>query len=266
MTSITKDFGTSVEGWVARISYADEQLKNRKKVDTKKNEEGFLCRKVEDDEDGESIGRPMKKARVNKEMNESNIDPALDLLQQAMDAVPSPTLYLEGARFLRMRIQGLLEHTKEDTDNVSYLIVQGEDANGAAQRHINLLEEMYECAMKKNLSCTTLTLDHVDFLLSIEHYSKAEQLLSTTIASMADVDASLWLRWAEISRQLEGALQSTTSSITILRRALKRTPLHDRHAHILILTELMQQLMMQPSSRKTNDELQSLFQKLMLLS
>ena len=272
MSSIANDFGTSVEGWVARISYADEQLKNRK-VGTKRNEEGFLDRKVDGDDDDESNRRPMKKARVNNEMNESNSDTALDLLQQAMDAVQSPTLYLEGARFLRMRIQRLLEYIKEESnkeesidDDVSYLITEGEDANGAVQRHISLLDELNESARKKNVSSTTLTLDYVDFLLSIEQYSKAEQLLSTTIASMSDVDASLWLRWAEISRQLERALQSTTPPISILRRALKRTPLHDRHAHILILTELMQQLMMQPSSQKTNEELQSLFQKLILLS
>ncbi len=291
MTSIQHDFGTSVEGWVARISYAEEQMKNRtRKNMNNKNVEGFLGRKFDTDDDGDggddandygksSNVRPMKKARFNNKINGSNSDVALELLQQAIETAPSPKLYLECARFLRMRIQGLLEYMRSNSDkevcidddddyvvDVTYLIQEGENAGRAAQRLTCVLEELYESAKKKNVSSTTLTLDYVDFLLSVDQTVKAEQLLSSTITSMADVDVPLWLRWVEISRQLEGSLPSLTSPVCILRQALKRTPLHHRYAHTLVLTELMQQLMAKPSSQKTTTELQSLFQKLILLS
>ncbi len=294
MTSIERDFGTNVEGWVARISYAEEQMMNRMKKNTNnKIAVGFLGRKSDTGDDNDDDGgdeannygessnmRPMKKARFNNEIDGLNSDVALDLLHQAMEAAPSPKLYLEGARFLRMRIQGLLEYNVRSNsdkevcinvdddyvDDFSYLIQEGENACRAAQRLTRLLEELYESAKRKNVLSTTLTLDYVDFLLSVDQAVKAEQQLSNAITSMVDVDVLIWLRWAEISRQLEGSLPSLTSPVRILRRALKRTPLHDRCAHVLVLTKLMQQLMAQPSSQKTTTELQSLFQKLILLS
>ena len=66
---------------------------------------------------------------------------------------------------------------------------------------------------------------------------------------------------------IQDGKEPTASPIQILRRALNNTPLHDRHAYTLVLTELMQHLMnAKPSTSKTNDELKSLFQKLVLLS
>ena len=114
-----------------------------------------------------------------------------------------------------------------------------------------------------------MTLDQVDFLLSTDQITKAEKLLrdaaTTSSASTTDDNnARLWLRWAEISSQMEAPSSSSTS---ILHRALKSTPIHNRHAHTLILTELMQHLMMKPTkTAKVDDELKSLFQKLILLS
>jgi hypothetical protein len=59
-----------------------------------------------------------------------------------------------------------------------------------------------------------------------------------------------------------GAL-ATPSPISILRRALKRTPLHHQRAHTLISTELMRRLMSQEaSSPEIHDEPKALFQKL----
>ena len=268
MRSITQDFGTSVEGWVARISYAEEQMKNKKKIVKNKDVEEFLSKNFDDgDVHGDIIDRPMKKSRIDN----SSRDVAVELLKQALEAAPSSNLYVEGARFLRMRIQCLLEYANSSNegstdDDFSYLIFDGEDATAAAQRLTSLLEELHESAKTKNVLSTTLTLDFVDFLLSVEQPIKAEQLLSSTIESLQDVDVRLWLRWADISRQLEGSLPTSSSPTRILRRALKRTPLHDGYAHTLILTELMQQLMTQQSSKKTNQELKSLFQQLILLS
>ena len=288
MESVTKDFGSSVEGWVARISYAEEMMMDKGNsgggggegvvgggVLGMDNEDGS---DVDDDNEGK---RPTKKARV--ELVEANTsssgnDPALDLLQEALETVPTSKMYVEGARFLRMRIQHLLNHhgeeNSEDDDeeeeeeyDVSHIIGKDEDSNAAAQRHIQLLEKLYEDATKKDISSTTLTLDHVDYLLSMDQQLvNAEKLLSTTVTT--DADVRLWLRWAEVSTQvIQDGKEPTASPIQILRRALNGTPLHDRHAYTLVLTELMQHLMnAKPSTSKTNDELKSLFQKLVLLS
>jgi len=291
MESVTQDFGKSVEGWVARISYAEEEWQKKITKKEKRGVMGFLGKADDngsendgnngsndgDESDGRAKDdRPPKKARVETESKTS--DPALILLQEALQAVSTPNMYLEGARFLRLRIQRLLDNDEssdedEAEEDVSHLIGKDEDANGAAQRHAHLLEELYENAKKKNISSTNLTLDHVDYLLSAGQSEKAEELLSNAVsASTTDTnDARLWLRWAEISQQMEEAASSgmaspSSSPTRILRRALKLTPIHDRQAHTLILTELMQYLMVQPSLPKTSEELNSLFQKLILLS
>jgi len=299
MDSVTRDFGKSVEGWVARISYAEEEWQRKSKSrgsgSGDENVVGFLGKADaagggEDDgstdgsgDDGsEGVDRPAKKARVEFG-SQTKSDPALALLQNALDAVPTPKMYLEGSRFLRMRIQRLVDNDddqgnddEEAEDDVSHLIGKDEDANGAARRHARLLETLYDTAREKGIFSSALLLDNVDFLLSTGQPQKAEELLSNTIstteAKMSD-DARLWLRWAEVSRQIteeaatSGTTKPSTSPTSILRRALKQTPIHERHSHTLILTELMQHLMMeQPSSSKTKAELKSLFQKLLLLS
>jgi hypothetical protein len=105
----------------------------------------------------------------------------------------------------------------------------------------------------------------------------ASVLPNKAIASSAakDVDdAHLGLQWAEISQEIAQSLPGdviealvTLSPISILRWALKRTPLHHQCAHTLISTELVWRLMSQKVSPKIVDELKALFfQKLMLLS
>ena len=248
---------------------------------------GFLSVVNEEEEEGGEVGsgddrdnddeadgeRPAKKARVESEDDSNSVDdPALDLLQEALEAVPTSKMYLEGTRFLRMRIQRLLLDNENDEEDISHLIggAADEDANAAAERHVQLLKEMYANATKKNVSSTSLILDHADFLLSSGQRQEAEQVLSnnaTTLTLAKTNDAKnvrIWLRWAELSSQVESP---STTPANILRRALKYTPLHDRYAHTLILTELMQYLMnTKPSTSKSNEELKLLFQKLILLS
>jgi len=300
MDSVTRDFGKSVEGWVARISHAEEEWQRNSEGSSKDSGEdgngavGFLGKADgtgggEDDgsadgsgDDGREGGRPAKKARVEFG-SQTRSDPTLALLQNALEAVPTPKMYLEGSRFLRMRIQRLVDNDdlqgndeEEAEDDVSHLIGEDEDANGAAKRHAQLLETLYETAAEKGISSSTLLLDNVDFLFSTGQPRKAEELLSDAVSSAETKpsdDARLWLRWAEVSQLISeeaatsGTTKSSSSPTSILRRALKRTPIHERHSHTLILTELMQHLMMeQPSSSKTKAELKSLFQKLLLLS
>jgi hypothetical protein len=141
---------------------------------------------------------------------------------------------------------------------------------------------VYERAAMEDAASTALILDRLDYLLDVaDGPRKACVLLSEAVASSAakDVDdARLWLRWAEISQQMAdasdvvvgrcgaGAL-ATPSPISILRRALKRTPLHHRRAHTSISTELMRRLMThEASSPEIHDELKALFQKLISLS
>ena len=247
---------------------------------------GFLSVVNEEEEEGGEVGsgddrdnddeadgeRPAKKARVESEDDSNSVDdPALDLLQEALEAVPTSKMYLEGTRFLRMRIQRLLLDNDNAEDDISHLIggAADEDANAAAERHVQLLKEMYANATKKNVSSTSLILDHADFLLSSGQRQEAEQVLSNattlTLAKTTDTkNVRIWLRWAELSSQVESP---STTPANILRRALKYTPLHDRYAHTLILTELMQYLMnTKPSTSKSNEELKLLFQKLILLS
>eukprot|EP01082_Thalassiosira_pseudonana_P006858 g15074.t1 g15074 contig21:491999-494559(-) len=264
MESVESDFGESVEGWVARISYGEEKLRRRiAKGKGGGGQVGFLANA--DDESGEDEGedRPRKKARVAAQ------DPALILLDQALEAVPTAKMYLEGARYLRLRIQRLVGNTdddEEEEDDVSYLMLQGEDVQTAVQRHVGLLDWLYSKATENGISSTSLTLDQVDFLLSDDEAEKAEKLLCT-VSSSSDANAQLYLRWAQLSRELEASGVATSSSPErILRYALEATPIHNRSAYLLILTELMQTLMMQTRSTKRNEELKALLQKLLLLS
>ena len=252
MDSITKDFGESVEGWVARISYADEGCRMNSSKQ-QKEAVGFLAVEEEADE-----GRPTKKARKEN-------DPALELIDDALEAVQTPAMYLECARFLRMRIQQLLEGA--DQDEIKYLLQANEDAVQSAQRHAELLEGIYSSAKKSNVSSNSLTLDNADFLLSVGLPERAEQLLGTACRSNL-TDARLQLRWSQVSQRMEAAgIKPSSSSVSILRGALRSIPMHDRAAYLMILTELMDQIMiMGPPSNAVDEELKGLFQKVLLVA
>eukprot|EP00985_Skeletonema_marinoi_P022360 scaffold14274_cov215-Skeletonema_marinoi.AAC.12 len=254
MDSVTEDFGESVEGWVARISYADEGCKQRaSKRGTGNEDVGFLSVDNEEDE-----GRPTKKARKEG-------DPALALIDEALEAVPTPPMYLECARFLRMRIKTLLEG--RDEDEIKYLLQPSENSVEAAQRHAEILDGIYLSANENKVSSTSLTLDNADFLLSIGLPAKAEQVLAA--ASRADiVDASLQLRWSQVSQRMEAAgMKPSSSSVSILRRALRNIPMHNRASYLMVLTELMNQIMITgPPSKPVDEELKALFQKMLLVA
>lgn len=312
MEGVSRDFGSSVEGWVARISYADdfgrrEEGRSGGKKVASGNESGgdvgFLGMVDQDGtipwEQSNVSGeedypiKKTKKARLEKSPV-SGDDPALALLQEALDAVPTPSMYLEGARFLRMRIRRLtsdncgeniiVETTNED--GVSYLRNMDEDVKGMLHRHATLLEELYNSATSKGISCssTALILDQVDYLLNVaKDPHKAETVLRNAVYASTpkdgNDDARLWIQWAELSEQrmmesgsgdvekVQPLPLTMLSPIFILRRALQRTPLYHRRAHTLLATSLMRRLMSQPtSSPEIDGELNELFQKLMLLS
>ena len=286
MTSISSDFGHSVEGWVARISYADEKWKEGRGSTmggVTNVGKGLLDKvNVDNDNDNDNEGdaessQQKKKARVENNIVFSNHDvlnnhdPALTLLHEALMTVPTPRMYLEGARFLRMRFHLLYNSGKDDDGDVNYLLKKDEDVQSATNRHFTLLAELYETAKEKNVTSTTLILDHVDFILTVDKADSAntaEHVLRNAIESSKDDtldDARLWLQWAVIADHNSISM----TSIDILRRGLKCTPLHHRRAHTLLLTELMKRLMSQhhtTSSSKIDDELEGLFQKLILLS
>jgi len=285
MTSISSDFSQSVEGWVARISYADEKWKHGRgsTIGGVTNVGKGLLDKVNvDDNDNDNEGdeessQPKKKARVENNIVFSNHDvlnnhdPALTLLHEALMTVPTPRMYLEGARFLRMRFHLLYNSGKDGDGDVNYLLKKDEDVQSATNRHFTLLAQLYETAKEKNVTSTTLILDHVDFILTVDNADSAntaEYVLRNAIESSKDDtldDARLWLQWAIIADHNSISM----TSIDILRRGLKCTPLHHRRAHTLLLTELMKRLMSQhhtTSSSEIDDELKGLFQKLILLS
>ncbi len=290
LETIERDFGEDVEAWVARIAYAQEEMKRRKragKASSKTDSVGFLKMIVgnENRETG-TDDRPAKKARVEKKIDP---DPALSLLHQALEAVPTARMYLECIRFLRIRIQLLRDyspdvnnstHQDDDDDDedgqndASFLLNGDEDADSAARRHTLLLERLYANAKDKNISSPSLTLDQVDYLLDTGKPSEAESLLSKTLSGTNTTKnhVHLWLKWAELSQQMISAgISPSLPPLVILRRAFRHTPIYEREAHLLFLTNLMKTLMLRSSktereSAEKENELKGLFQQLLLLS
>ena len=99
----------------------------------------------------------------------SDNDLALVLLGEVLKAVPTPRIYLEGARFLHMRIQCLIDSGDKYLDcegggdeyyeynnDVSYLVDEDKDTTGASRRHAALLDEMYKSTARKDVTSTTL--------------------------------------------------------------------------------------------------------------
>ena len=279
--SIERDFGNSEEAWVSRISFAEEQMK--KKCSAKKTiggvsdesedveGRGFLALPSDGNDDDEEEEEPVTKKRrlIVK-------DNALELVNEALETVPTSTMYLECARYLQLRIQRLVnsatsnrdsdDDDEDQTQDVSYLIRDHEDVESAVKRHSNLLKEIYSKAEANNVHSTNLTLDQVDFLSSNNEMEEAYQLLAGAI-KRGDCNSTLFIRWANLSDDMTtNGLSPELTPAAILRKGLEATPIHDRDAFLSLSTELMKQLMSQPPSTKFTKELKSIFEKLLLTS
>jgi hypothetical protein len=266
--SIERDFGDSVEAWVSRISFAEDLMKKRGIKNVKGGvNEGFLGMAGVNDEEEEP--RAKKRRVVVK-------DTALELLNEALEAVPTAQMYLECAKYLQLRIQRLEEFSSaeedveedEEPEDVSYLLTENEDVGSAMKRHLCLLKELYANAEAAGAHSCSLTFDQVEFLSNNDEMEAADDLLNRIIVeSGRDINASLFIRWANLSRDMiENKLIPKLSPAAILRMGLGKTPIHDRDAFLLLSSELMKQLMSQPRCVKDTKELNSVFQKLLLVS
>jgi U3 small nucleolar RNA-associated protein 6 len=269
MDTIEDDFGDCVEGWVSRISFAEDLMKKRSMKNAGgEQHQGFLAVAVNDAEEEEEP-RAKKRRVIVK-------DTALELVNEALEALPTAQMYLECARYLQLRIRRLVEFAEADQDeeedevpseDVSYLLSENEDAESAVKRHSSLLKELYSKAQANGVRSSGLTLDQVDFLSSNGEMEEADELMNQALHQNGDTNAKLFLQWASLSQEMVNReLTPKLSPASILRKGLAVTPIHDRDAYLLLSTELMKLLMSQPPNDKVTKELKSMFQKLLLTS
>ena len=272
MDSIARDFGDSADGWVARISHADEGMREGKgssgtgflkspDVDgeNSSSNENSGGEGSDDEGGGSETGPAKKKPRVEQS------DPALALVDEALESVSTPRMYIECARFLRSRIGVLLDEGAGDSD-VAHLLRDSEGVAQAAGRHVRLLEGLYDKSSEAGVSSPSLTVDRSDFLIGTGRPEEAEAVMKDA-CSAENAPANLWLRWSQISSKMEAAgLKPSLTSCAILRRALNRFQPDDRNAHLSILTSLMRCLIGASPTERLLGELDSLFQRLVLLS
>ena len=215
------------------------------------NHRGAKKYKNDDKEGGDGRHHPGKKARSKKSsMKGSGTgggDPALVLLREALEAVSTPRMYLEGMHFLHVCIRHLNNSGDtdadpkgggEDDDNngVSYLVYDSKDAEGVAQRLAVILNKLYKGANSKGVSSNAILLDQVNHLLPVTYGPrKAKVLLSKAVTTSAAEDANgtcpchqragIFQRILEALPSFSTGDASTLSPIFILWRSLKRTPL-----------------------------------------
>jgi hypothetical protein len=135
------------------------------------------------------------------------------------------------------------------------------------QRHVSLLKELYANAEAAGVHSSSLTFDQVEFLSSNGEMNAADELLNRVVGSGRDINARLFIRWADLSQDMiENELSPNLSPASILRKGLGMTPIHERGAFLLLSSELMKQLMSQPRCVKVTKELHVVFQKLLLTS
>ena len=264
--SIEEDFGASEEAWVSRISFAEEQMMKKK---SEVGDQGFL---VMPNDKNEKEEEPMTKKRrlITK-------DTALELVNEALNAVPTAKMYLECSKYLQLRMRRLVQSQMTSSDetvdagnepnnDLTYLIRENEDVDSALARHSDLLEDLYSRAEEKTIHSCDLILDKVDFLASSNDLEASYALLEKAIES-GETNCRLFLRWAGLSHEMAQAdLIPKLSSAQILRKALDVTNIHERNAFLLLSTELMKHLMSQTPSTCVAKELKALFQKLLLIS
>ena len=228
--SLAKDFDDQPEAWIARALYAagkqanSDQTSKMEQLETEHNDEDCV---------GEEVNRPLKKVRHNE------VDPVVEVLQQAVESIPTEEMVLQAFRFAKS-YQSQLESIGQK--------------NGAAQ--VSSFIESLLRTHGSERSSSELILEQVDYWVDTRKSKVALQNLEEFCTTSKSSSAAVWIKWASLVNGKEKAA-------SILRKALDRIPFND-HDHIRILLCLFGVLM--SSQSKDEKQISEIFQRILVLA
>jgi len=276
MLSIEKDFGHSVEGWIARAQILIEKDRFAN-IDNKGNTlvSGF-CQKpthnLENNNEGSTdiiINQESLKKRKRNEsdpIHATNVS-LKNILKNATDAVNTPEMYLQSIFFLHSCIKHNChdnESRKKFMMNLIDFLLQKAEKNGMASSPDFILEKTAYLVKAGKLK---------------EAFGFLEKLITNDPGCQKDVRC--WMKWALISSKMENNCvpKSDSTSCEILRKGLEVLPIYS-YGHFNISSQLFLNLLVISSGSfaaldssisshqtfKVDEEISSLFQKLLLIS
>jgi U3 small nucleolar RNA-associated protein 6 len=219
--SMESDFADKPEAWIARAMY----LAGKENQDSEPAV-GFTLDAVEDDIGNQQV---RKKQRI-----EEPGSPVLNILEQAVDAIPNAEMYLRAIQFAREYI-----NDSNDTTTTAFI------------------DKMFKNAITAGkIVNSELILEHSDYLASQDKVEAAIQSLKTF--SIAESNVAVTLQLALLLKMNN----EIAEAVSELRKCLALTPVHDS-GYMTLLLEVFGAMLDQGAIRA---DLESTFKKILLLS
>jgi len=270
--TIERDFGDSVEAWVARARYAAEGISG----EGNKISAGFLTSGkagdggVAEGGDGTST-KKRNRAQDDADSNDSEEeereeDPVGAVLLEAVRRIPTSEMYLEAINTVLDRLRSRGGEDADDGEGIGD--DEDEDVDSeAGRRDAALLGRLFDGASNAGVlegggKCSTdLVLARADYLLATGDARGAAGSLRSAcvgdgnnngkVESATTARADVWLRWADLLGRLEEAAAPLTGKEEgpgaegVLRLAMERIPVRDP-GHARVASALLRRLLLSP--------------------
>jgi U3 small nucleolar RNA-associated protein 6 len=205
LQALRKRCSDKPQAWIAmaRCSLkSPSQSLEQKETNDDDNEEDDKSSESDHDEENAEIPLPPPK---KKQKLESEKDSVLDILNEAIQSIPTSEMYVEAVRFLR-------------------------DIPATESRR-QLIEKIFAKAAQDKVT-VTLLLEHVDFLEESGQTNQALKKLRKYTGSNKVLDARVWAGWAKL-------VFPNPESATILFKALKEIPMALSDHYMTVLLQLL---------------------------
>ncbi|KAG7368193.1 U3 small nucleolar RNA-associated protein 6 [Nitzschia inconspicua] len=176
--SITNDFSSEPESWIARALFEAERQNN-----------GLMNQVSKDD---------TPKRQRKKQKTEDN-DAVISVLRDAIEEIKTDEMLLQAYRFAESYLKEL-HHLGMD--------------GGRIKMVLDFIEDLWERA--KDCKSCDLAIAHTDYLVNAEQQQKALERIKSFCTTQTSVPSKAWFRWASLAPTqsqrgiLETALKKTT--------------------------------------------------------
>jgi U3 small nucleolar RNA-associated protein 6 len=229
LQALRKRCSDKPQAWIAMarcsLQSPSQSLEQNETNDDDNEEDGNSS---ESDHDEENVEIPLPPPKKKQKL-EAKKESVLEILNEAIQSIPTSEMYVESVRFLR----GI----------------------PMTESRRKLIEKIFANASAQDKVTVELLLEHVDFLEGSDQTKQALKKLRKYTANNKVSDARVWTRWAKI-------VFPNPEAATVLSKALKVIPMASSDHYMTVLLQLLGIMM----ALKRHNDCWALWEQVLLLA
>jgi U3 small nucleolar RNA-associated protein 6 len=240
--SMSRDFATEPESWIARAVYeAGKRKQKRKKQDNDTNEEQEqkLLPKTKKARTSSSSSNEDANENENEDEDDNNKDPVVTVLQEAIDAIPTSEMLIQAFRFAEDYQNELLSDADNNNNNDVSTTPYAASAAAVKEEVDEFIRNVWTKA--EGMDSSDLAMEQTHYLLNNNNVEEAVKIIKAYCtksrggggggggATTAPCDA--WILWTSLVTPLR-------KQKAILERAVQTISMDTHPDYVTVLLQL----------------------------